>query len=187
MTSTPMIEAVTPPRWAVVVQGIAGILIGLLLILAPEASSVVLVGLLGLYWLVGGILALVSLAWDRKQWGWTIVGGLLGIVAGLMIIRHPLWSTVIVEGSLFIFFGFLGIAFGAVAIVRAFATRDWGLGLLGVVDIVIGLFLLLNPLKAVVALPILLGIIALAGGIAALVVAVRMGRGTPPIQTVGEA
>jgi uncharacterized membrane protein HdeD (DUF308 family) len=176
MTSTPMIEPVMPPRWAVVVQGIAGIVIGLLLVLAPEASAVVLVSLLGLYWLVGGIVALVSLTWDRAQWGWTVLGGIIGIIAGLAIIRHPLWSTVIVSGSLFVFFGFLGVAFGVASLVRAFTHRDWGLGLLGVVDIVIGLLLLFNPLSAVIALPILLGIIAIAGGVVALVVAFRMGR-----------
>ena len=184
MTSTPMIEPVMPPRWAVVVQGIAGIVIGLLLVLAPEASAVVLVSLLGLYWLVGGIVALVSLTWDRSQWGWTVLGGIIGIVAGLAIIRHPLWSTVIVGGSLFVFFGFVGVAFGAASLVRAFTHRDWGLGLLGVVDVVIGLLLLFNPLSAVIALPILLGIIALAGGIVALVVAFRMGSRDERIESV---
>ena len=70
------------------------------------------------------------------------------------------------------------------SLVRAFTHRDWGLGLLGVVDVVIGLLLLFNPLSAVIALPILLGIIALAGGIVALVVAFRMGSRGERIESV---
>jgi uncharacterized membrane protein HdeD (DUF308 family) len=173
MSQSPMIERVQPPRWVGVAQAIAGIVIGLLLLFAPGASAVLIVQLVGLWWLIAGIVSLVSLAWDRKLWGWTVASGLLGIVAGLAIIRHPLWTTVIVESALFVFLGGIGVSLGVTLIARAVSGRDWGVGILGVVDVVIGLLLLFNPLTGVIALPILLGLLALIGGIAALVIAIR--------------
>ena len=173
MSQPAMIERVEPPRWLNLVLGIAGIVIGLLLLLAPGASSVVIVQLVGLWWLISGVGSLVSLAWDRTLWGWTIASGLLGIVAGLAIVRHPLWSTVIVEGALFVFLGGIGLALGISLIARAVSTREWGVGVLGVVDVLVGLALLFNPLASVIALPILVGGLAMLGGAAALLAAIR--------------
>jgi uncharacterized membrane protein HdeD (DUF308 family) len=169
-----MIQSLEPPRWLVVVQGIAGILFGLLLLTAPGATSVVVVQILGLYWLAGGIVSLVSLAWDRSRWGWTIVRGLLGIVAGLAVIRHPLWSTLIVGAGLVGLLGIVGICAGIVALIRALGEEGrWASSILGVVDIVLGLMLLFNALLGAIAVPLLLGGIALLGGLAAVVVAIR--------------
>jgi uncharacterized membrane protein HdeD (DUF308 family) len=49
------------------------------------------------------------------------------------------------------------------------------MGLLGALDIIIGLILLFNPLAGTIALPIVLGAFALVGGIASIVMAWRMG------------
>ena len=173
MSQPAMIERVEPPRWLNMVLGIAGIVIGLLLLLAPGASSVVIVQLVGLWWLISGVGSLVSLAWDRRLWGWTIASGVLGIVAGLAIVRHPLWSTVIVEGALFVFLGAIGLALGVSLIARAVSNWEWGVGVLGLVDILVGLALLFNPLASISALPILVGGLAMLGGAAALLAAIR--------------
>jgi uncharacterized membrane protein HdeD (DUF308 family) len=179
VSQPPMIQSLEPPRWLVVVQGLAGIGFGLLLIMAPGATTEVVVQLLGLYWLVSGIVGLVSLAWDRGRWGWTVVSGVLGIVAGLAVIRHPLWSGVIVGTVLVALIGIIGICLGIAGLIRAFSQegRHWGSSILGVVDIVLGLILLFNALIGSIALPFLLGAIAVVGGIAALVVAIRWPAG----------
>jgi uncharacterized membrane protein HdeD (DUF308 family) len=174
VSQPPMIQSLEPPRWLVVVQGIAGILFGLLLITAPGATSALVVQIIGLYWFVGGIIGLVSLAWDRDQWGWTAIRGLLGLVAGLVVIRHPLWSTVIVGASLIAIVGIIGICLGIAVIVRAMSQNGrWASSILGVADIVLGLILLFNALIGSIAIPFLLGAIAIFGGLAAIVVAIR--------------
>lgn len=175
MSQPPMIQSLEPARWLGVVQGIAGILFGLLLLTAPGATSVVVVQIIGLYWLVGGIVALVGLAWDRSGWGWTVVRGALGIVAGLAVIRHPLWSTLIVGTTLIALLGIIGICLGIAGLIRAFSQegRRWASSFLAVADIVLGLILLFNALIGSIAVPFLLGAIALLGGAAALVAAVR--------------
>lgn len=175
MSQPPMIQSLEPPRWLVVVQGIAGIGFGLLLITAPGATTVVVVQILGLYWLVSGLVSLVSLAWDRSRWGWSTASGVLGVVGGLAVIRHPLWSGVIVGTFLVALIGIVGIGIGIIGLIRAFAHegRRWASSILGVANIILGLILLSNALIGSIAVPFLLGGIAFVGGLAALVVAIR--------------
>ena len=86
---TAVADDLAPMKWLIVIQGVAGIILGLLLLTAPGISSLVLVQFLAIYWLVSGIIGLVSLIWDRTQWGWKVFGGVLGVVAGTAVLRHP--------------------------------------------------------------------------------------------------
>ena len=173
---TSVADDLRPMKWLVIIQGVAGIILGLLLLTAPGISSLILVQFLAIYWLVSGVIGLVSLIWDRTQWGWKVAGGILGIIAGVAVMRHPMYATVLVGTTLVIFMGILALAFGVMNLVRAFsAGGGWGLGLLGVLDVIIGLFLIFNPLAGAIALPIVLGAFILVGGIASIIMAWRMG------------
>ena len=69
--------------WLYLLQGIAGIILGLMLITAPGATLLALVTFLGFYWLFSGVLSLVQVFADRSiPWIWSLISGLLGIVAG---------------------------------------------------------------------------------------------------------
>jgi uncharacterized membrane protein HdeD (DUF308 family) len=169
-------DDLAPMKWLIVIQGAAGILLGLMLLLAPGASLVILVQFLAIYWLISGTIGLVSLIWDRSQWGWKVFGGILGIVAGMAVIKHPLYASVLVTSTLVIFMGILALAFGVMNLVRAFSSGGgWGIGLLGALDVIIGFFLIVNPLAGSIALPIVLGAFILVGGIASIIMAFRMG------------
>ena len=173
---TSLADDLRPMKWLIVIQGVAGILLGLLLLTAPGISSLILVQFLAIYWLVSGVIGLVSLIWDRTQWGWKVAGGILGIIAGVAVMRHPMYATVLVGTTLVIFMGILALAFGVMNLVRAFSARGgWGMGLLGVLDVIIGFFLIVNPLAGAIALPIVLGAFILVGGIASIIMAFRMG------------
>ncbi len=137
---TAVADDLAPMKWLIVIQGVAGIILGLLLLTAPGISSLVLVQFLALYWLVSGIIGLVSLIWDRTQWGWKVFGGVLGVVAGTAVLRHPMYATVLVGTTLVVFMGILALVFGVMNLVRAFsAGGGWGMGLLGALDVIIGL------------------------------------------------
>ena len=173
---TSIADDLAPMKWLIVIQGVAGIILGLLLLTAPGISSLVLVQFLALYWLVSGIIGLVSLIWDRTQWGWKVFGGVLGVVAGTAVLRHPMYATVLVGATLVVFMGILALVFGVMNLVRAFsAGGGWGMGLLGALDVIIGFFLIVNPLAGAAALPIVLGAFILFGGIASIIMAWRMG------------
>ncbi len=162
------------PWWLVLVQSIAAIMIGVLLLIEPRMTTAILVQVMGIYFLVAGIVNLVSLFVDRTAWGWKLVLGILGIVAGLMIIQHPLWSSVLVPATLVLVLGIQGLIFGIVGLAQAFQGAGWGAGILGVLSIIFGILLITNPVIAGFALPFVLGIFAVMGGFLALVAAFQM-------------
>lgn len=163
---------VTPvPWWAVLLQGIVGVLVGLALLATPAAATVALVQLVGLYWFVAGVFALVRIFLPSRRvgWGWLLLGGALGIIAGLLVLQHPLWSAIVVPTVLVVYLGAYGVVIGIIHLAEAARGGGWGIGVLGVLGIALGALLLLSPLAAALALPWVLGILALAGGILAIV------------------
>jgi uncharacterized membrane protein HdeD (DUF308 family) len=169
-----MVDAPTFPWWLVLLEGIFAGIFGLLLVTAPAATLLFLVQVFGFYLFIGGIFRLVSIFTDSSSWGWKLVGGLLGIVAGIVVLQHPLLSTVIVPTYVIYIIAFLAIAEGVFEVIAAFQGSGWSLGILGILRILFGIILALNPLLGVIALPFVLGALMLVGGIFAIVVSLRM-------------
>ena len=178
MTTYAESEGATFPWWLVLLEGIFAGIFGLLLLSAPTATLLFLVQVFGFYLFLGGIFRVVSLFTDSSSWGWKLVGGLLGIIAGIAVLQHPILSTVIVPTYIIYIIGFIAIAEGVVELIAAFQGSGWGLGILGILRIVFGIILVSNPLLGVLALPIVLGALMLVGGIFAVVVSLRM-RSSP--------
>ena len=172
----------TLPWWLVLVEGILVALLGLLLLVAPGASLFFIVQLLGLYLFIAGIFRIIGIFLDSSSWGLKLLGGALCLIAGLAVLRHPLWSTVGVPAGLVIIVGFLAMLQGAAGLVVAFQGGSWGMGILAVLGILLGLILVINPLIGVAALPFILGIFMLIGGVGAVVQAFRMRREAPAEQ-----
>lgn len=168
------LQAPTVPWWLVLLEGIAAVVIGFLLLTAPAMTTLVLVQVLGIYWFVTGIFSIVSIFIDSSMWGWKLAAGILGIIAGIVVINHPLWSAVLVPTVLIIFLGIEGLVIGAINIFQAFRGGGWGIGVLGALSILFGIVLIANPLLAAVSLPLVLGILGLVLGIAAIVMAFRL-------------
>jgi uncharacterized membrane protein HdeD (DUF308 family) len=162
------------PWWLILLQGIFAIILGLLLVSSPGMTTLVLVQFLGIYWLIAGVFNIVGVFLDHTQWGWKLFTGILGVIAGILVIQHPLWSTALIPTTLVIILGVVGLIFGIMGLVAAFQGGGWGPGILGVLGIILGLTLLGSPFLGAVALPLILGIFALIGGIAAVVQAFRM-------------
>ncbi|GCE15774.1 membrane protein [Tengunoibacter tsumagoiensis] len=150
--------------WLAMIAGIALFIVGLLFLISPKMSLIVLVQLLGTYWLIVGILTFVSLSIDRTLWGWKIVEGTLGVLAGLLVIRDPLWSALFVPAILVLFLAIEALLMGGAQIVHGASGGGLGLIILGVLNVIFGVILFFNPLLGAVALPIMLGIFAIIGG-----------------------
>ena len=174
------------PWWLILLQGIAALVVGVLLITQPSVTILTLVVFLGVYWLVGGVFDLVGIFIDRTQWGWKLFTGLLGIAAGLLIVRNPLWAGIAVPTTLVWLLGSIGVIVGVARIIRALMGAGWGAGILGVVSIVLGVILLTRPLFSLSVLVYLAGFWAIVGGIAAIVAAFRL-RGNPRLEVSGPA
>jgi uncharacterized membrane protein HdeD (DUF308 family) len=167
------------PWWLVLLEGIAAVIIGIFLLTAPGITLLFLVQVTGFFWLIGGILRLVSIFVDSSLWGWKLLASIVGVLAGLVVLQHPLWSTLLLPAVYVIILGVQGIILGGAGLIMAFQGGGWGSGVLGVLSIILGIVLLLNPLFIGIAvLPFVLGAFALLGGILAIVAAFAMRRGS---------
>ena len=172
-TASAIEEPVSFPWWAVLIQGIFSIIIGILLLTYPGATTLVIIQFIGIYWMVTGIFSLVGIFMDRSMWGWKLFAGVIGILAGLAIMRHPLWSTFMLPTVMVIFMGVSGLFIGVAGLIGAFKGSGWAAGILGALSILFGLLLLFSPFLAALALPWVYGILGIAGGIAAIFAAFR--------------
>jgi uncharacterized membrane protein HdeD (DUF308 family) len=170
------------PWWLVLVEGILAAFLGLVLLIAPGASLFFIVQLLGLYLFIAGIFRIIGIFLDSSSWGLKLIGGLLCLIAGLAVLRHPLWSTIMAPAGLVVFVGFLAMLQGAAGLVVAFQGGGWGMGALSVLGILFGLFLVINPLIGVAALTLILAVVMLIGGVGAVIQAFRMRRGAASAQ-----
>jgi uncharacterized membrane protein HdeD (DUF308 family) len=170
-----VIDPLSKHWWIVLLEGIALVIIGILLFTDTEQTLFTLVLFLGIWWFISGIFDLVSLFIDRTHWGWKLFSGILGILAGLLIIRHPVWASVLVPVSLVWVLGFFGIVIGIIALIRAFQGAGWGIGILGVISLILGIILLGANMGVALATIIVVGALwAIVGGIVAIVYSFRL-------------
>jgi uncharacterized membrane protein HdeD (DUF308 family) len=155
------------PWWLLLLQGISAVILGFLLITQPASTAEIIVTFIGAYWLVSGIfyIVLIFTAAGRSNWGWTLLNGIIGIIAGIFVLRHPLLSTVLLPTTLVIVLGVFGILIGFSDLVRGFKGHGFGAYVMGVLNILIGIWLLFDPLAFAVSLPLVLGIFGLVGGV----------------------
>ena len=137
-------------HWGLVLTyGLITIGLGLVLVLWPDETLKVLAVLIGIQFILTGIfrlvLAVASRSLDGGSRAITGLFGALAIVLGLLCLRSPL-QTVLVIGMIL---GVWWLAAGLVDIIGAIRSsgshrRGWDLGL-GVLSTLAGTFLLVNP------------------------------------------
>jgi uncharacterized membrane protein HdeD (DUF308 family) len=161
--------------WVFLLQGFAGIIIGLMLITEPGATLVALTTVLGFYWLITGVLALVQVFVDRATpWIWSLLAGLVGILAGLFVLRHPLVAALTVPTVLVIILGIQGLVIGAVQIIGGFKGGGIGPFILGAINVLVGILLLGSPVAAALAVPLVFGVLLLIQGAGLMILAFRV-------------
>jgi uncharacterized membrane protein HdeD (DUF308 family) len=175
MTVMAMPTRQTDIWWVFLLQGVAGILLGLMLITDPGATLVVLVTFLGFYWLFTGVMALVRVFVDHTvPWIWSLLVGIFGLLAGLIVLRHPLFAALTVPAMIVIVLGVEGLIMGVLEIIGGFTGGGIASFFLGVINFVIGVLLLGAPLTAALAVPLVFGVLLLIQGVALTIMALRV-------------
>jgi uncharacterized membrane protein HdeD (DUF308 family) len=173
-TATTSTQEASVPWWLVLIEGIALLILGIMFITNPGSTTLIAVRILGIYWLIAGIFKIISIFIDSTMWGWKLFAGVLGIIAGIIVLDHPMMAPLAVGATLIIILGIEGIIMGVVGIVQAFRGAGWGAGILGIVSLLFGMLLLANVWAFTFSLPWALGILSIVGGIAAIVMAFRL-------------
>jgi uncharacterized membrane protein HdeD (DUF308 family) len=179
MTATTTLPSTPAQRqnvwWVFLLQGILAIVLGLMFLTAPGATLLAVVTFLGFYWLITGILALVRVFVDRSvPWIWSLLIGIIGILAGLFVLRHPLLAAITVPAALVIILGVEGLVMGVLEVVGGFKGGGLGSFVLGAINILVGLVLLSSPLSAALAVPLVFGILLVVQGVVLMVWAFRV-------------
>jgi uncharacterized membrane protein HdeD (DUF308 family) len=104
-----------------VIAGVLSIVAGAMLLTAPQlqrAETVVFVA--GLFFLFTGVIETVSSLFRRVEgWGWTLLAGILSIVAGVLVLNNEIVGAITIA---FLFASWM-IVMGVVRIAMAFQMR----------------------------------------------------------------
>jgi uncharacterized membrane protein HdeD (DUF308 family) len=113
-----------PNWWIFLLIGIVNIIAGLVCFFNPGLTAIFLVTLMGVSWLVSGVLEIYAAIRLRKEIdneGWLILGGLLSVIAGAIVIIHPGAGALAMTTLIAIY----AILFGVALIALAFKAKGW--------------------------------------------------------------
>ena len=162
----------------VALRGVVAILFGLMALLMPAITLSALVLVWGAFALVDGVLALVAGVRIRDNgkplWA-LIVVGLLGIAAGIVTFFYPGLTALVLLYIIAIW----ALVSGVFQIVAAIRFRkdirnEWLLGLSGLVSILFGGMMIMQPGAGALALVWVIGLYAVFFGILLLVFSFRL-------------
>jgi uncharacterized membrane protein HdeD (DUF308 family) len=165
----------TKMRWALGINGLLSVAVGVVIIVWPGISLFALTILFGVYALVTGIIgfgAAFSSSMKQER-GWLILSSLLGIAVGIMVLVWPNISAL----ALLYVIGAYAVVLGLIAIYGAFALPidggDTALMILsGLVAIAFGVVMFANPNDGALVVLALISAFFLIVGITELVVAI---------------
>jgi len=158
------------------VEGIVLMLLGAAAIILPVIATLAFTLLIGWLFLLSGAVGLVTTFWMRNAPGfwWSLLSAVVGIAAGIVLIRWPISGTVSLTLVLIAFFIVERIATLMFAFEhRARLSGRWGWMLAsGIVDLILaGIIFAGLPESATWALGLLVGINMLFGGSAMIAMA----------------
>jgi len=152
-----MFDEMKAERLFLLLGGVVSLIFGILLFVYTQQALALVMLLVGLSWLIQGIFKVLSIFVDKTHWGWTLVSGVIGIVAGWFVLNNPVAGAGIAAVLFAIILGVFGVLIGAAALIGAFQGGGWGAGLFGLVSLLIGLLLIFN---SVVGAEVLIWIVA---------------------------
>jgi len=116
------------------------------LLWAPAKTKVetyqLLIAFLGIYWLISGIMDIISMFVDHTAWGWKLFIGIVSIIAGFYVLAYPVAAAVALPRVMVLVLGIWGLFYGTILLIMAFKGGGWGAGILGVLGIIFGLILM---------------------------------------------
>ena len=171
---------------AVLLIGVSAVLLGIMALVWPHVTLVVLGVLFGIYLLVSGVMQLIAAFGTHAEASLRVlafISGALSILLGVFCFRGALESILLLAIWIGIAWLFRGIAqTAAAASDPAMPARGWQL-FAGVVGILAGVVVLSSPLSSIHILTVFAGIWLLVTGVVEIATALRIrghARRIPP-------
>jgi uncharacterized membrane protein HdeD (DUF308 family) len=163
-----MLELIVNHWWTYVIRGLLAIAFGMMALIVPGITLQILILIFGVYVIVEGLLAILAAFSNRKENAWwlLLLEGIMGIAIGVFAFIWPGITAIV----LLIFIAVWAIMTGIFEIAAAIQLRkaikgEWVLGIAGVLSILIGFLLIINPGPGALAIVWLIGIYALIFGL----------------------
>lgn len=173
-----MVELLTRNWGWVALRGVVAILFGALTFLNPGITLAVLVIWFGAYALVDGIFMVASAIANRHgepRWGTLLVGGLLGIAAGIVTFFWPGITALALLTLIAVWAIITGIAEIVAAIrLRKEITGEWMFVVAGLLAVAFGVVLFVAPGAGALAMILWIGAYALLSGIVLVALGFRL-------------
>lgn len=155
--------------WAIVFS-ICLLILGVLALIWPDISAVVVCCALGALCIASGVYEIVryfKLGLVGLFFQYDLALGLFGILAGLLMLLHPLGAATwlpVIAGIYMVVASIFAIQISVE--MRRFGIGSWGVSLaLGIINTIFAFFLILDPFHGAQALMIYLGAAMILGGI----------------------
>ncbi|ATU20392.1 HdeD family acid-resistance protein [Bifidobacterium choerinum] len=168
-------------RIAYAVIGLAALALGICLLVWPGKTLVVACIMLGIYFLISGIVRIVSSIVEvGLPAGWRVLGILIGIIliiGGLVTLRYTAFSTATLAIMFTLIVGICWILEGVMALAESWSmpSSGWAIAY-AIISIIAGFAILCMPAASTVALIIFGGCAMIVMGIVAIVRAFTFGR-----------
>ena len=163
--------------WLIALRGVVAILFGIVAFAAPQAFVLSLVFLFAAYMLVDGLFAIVGAVravQRHERWGFMLIEGIVNVVVGVAAVLVPaaaVWAFVLLLAA-------WALVTGGLMIAAAFRLHlhygRWWLGLGGLVSILFGIALILEPGMSALVLTWWIGAYTFAFGVLLLILAVKL-------------
>jgi uncharacterized membrane protein HdeD (DUF308 family) len=158
------VREATSAWWLLVLIGLLAIAAGVIVLIKPEESLSTLAVIAGIFVLASGIFD-VAISFSRRtpNRGLAAIMGVLSVVVGVLLIRHPVGGVLFVA----LLIGIWLIAVGVVRFVGAFDSehRFWAI-VVALVEIIAGIVIVSTPPIGFATLALLTGIAFIINGVA---------------------
>jgi uncharacterized membrane protein HdeD (DUF308 family) len=158
------IRELTWAWWVLLLVGALSVVVGVIVLLKPSHSLATLAVISGVFILLASISDLV-IALFAERGAVAALVGVLGIVIGILLIRHPTHGVLAIA----LLIGIWLLAIGVIRLVTAFALehRLWNF-VVGLVEMVAGIVIVSSPKIGFATLALLVGISFILNGISLL-------------------
>lgn len=176
-----MLSVMAKNWWMTGLRGVAAVIFGILIILFPALAIESFVLVFAVYVLVDGVFTIISAVQNRHQPRWWVylLEGIISVIAGVVIFANPLFSTIALPLFVLYIVAFWAIFGGVSEIWAAIQLRkeiegEFWLGLSGLLSVVFGILLIINPGGGILTLLTIVAIYAIIFGVMLVMLAFRL-------------